>query len=129
MRIVCVSLLTAVLFASVAWAQAIDPELQRVIDIRGAARAAGDAEEWGRPVTFDFILILPDGSVMNKMQRMAAIKAGTLRVSHNRLSDLNVRLYGDTAIRSFRDNSLGFPARFTSVWVKTGNRWLAHMYL
>ena len=41
------------------WAQELDPTLQQVIDTRGAARVAGDADEWGRHVTDDYILIGP----------------------------------------------------------------------
>ena len=124
MRIACASLLAAVLFTSVAAAQAIDPALQHAIDTRGAARAAGNAEEWGRHVTDDYLLVNPDGSVMNKMQSMAGIRAGDRTISHPRPMELNVRTWGNAAIQTFRDNALGFPARYTSVWVKMDNRWL-----
>ena len=59
MRIGCASLPMVLLCASVTWAQELDPTLQQVIDTRGAARVAGDADEWGRHVTDDYILIGP----------------------------------------------------------------------
>ena len=128
MRFASVLLLTAVLFASVAWAQAVDPAFQQAVDARGAARVANDGKEWGRYVTDNFIFVSPDGSVMNKAQRMAAISAGDMAVSHSNLSEFSVRVYGDTAIGTFRDDVLSFPARFMSVWVKEDDRWLcAHV--
>ena len=60
---------------------------------------------------------------MNRAQRMAAISAGELAMSHSNLSELSVRVYGDTAIRTFRDDVLSFPARFMSVWVRDGDHW------
>lgn len=130
MRIAYLSLLAVVFSASVAWAQTVDPAIQQAVDARGVARIENNGEEWARHVTDDFVWVGPDGSVMNRAQRMAAISAGELAMSHSNLSELSVRVYGDTAIRTFRDDVLSFPARFMSVWVRDGDRWrCAHVMI
>ena len=128
MRIASAMALMVVLCSSVAAAQAVDPALQHAIDTRGAARADGNAEEWSRYVTDDYMLINRDGSVMNKAQSMEGIRQGDRTVLHPSPIDLKMRVYGDTAIQTFHDSALGYPARYTSVWVKVNDRWLcAHV--
>ena len=46
----------------------------------------------------DYIGISANGTVETKAQRLAQSKAGTLRIQSLDLSDLKVRVYGDTAV-------------------------------
>jgi hypothetical protein len=65
---------------------------------------------------------------MNKVQSMESIRTGYRTILHPSPNELNMRVYGNTAIQTFWDDALGFPARYSSVWVKMDDRWLcAHV--
>src|SRR2546425_4928650 len=50
-----------------------DPALKKAADARQAAQWAGNAEEWGKYTTDDFLVTGADGVVKTKQQRMTEI--------------------------------------------------------
>ncbi len=109
----------SVLLASMSCAQEVDSALQQAMDAREAARVAGDSEEWARYTTDDFLVTGPDGTVLTKTQRMAAIDRNENTGAVQR-SDVLVRTYGDTVIVTGRG---GVGGRATQVWVMSDGQW------
>ena len=108
--------------ASAAFAETIDPALEKAQQARSAARIAGDEQTWGRYTTDDFVVISPAGQIRTKAQRMAEIK-GTKVTTQPSSSDLRQRVYGDTVVRTTRNDSQDGAQLITSVWVKQGGAW------
>lgn len=98
-----------------------DPDLQKAVAAREAALAAGDADTWGRLTTDDFLRIEADGVVTTKAERMAQLKAEPMRPRER--SERRWRLYGTTAIETWRQDRPGQVLRITQVWVRRDGRW------
>ena len=74
-----------------------------------------------------------DGVVTNKSQELKNLTSGTFRLMAYKFGDLNVRIYGDTAVVTGRNTIKGAwedikrdisgPYRFTDVFVKRDGRW------
>jgi len=68
---------------------------------------------------------------MGKADTMSAIKSGDIKITSNELSDLKVRVYGDTAVVTGKTDVKGTsggkdisgPTLFTRVYVKKDGRW------
>lgn len=91
---------SAVLFyAALATAQAPDPALQKTIETRNAALWSGNASDWGRYTTDDFLGIGADGAVKGKTQRMREINGVKIK-SPAQPQEEQFRRYGATVIRT-----------------------------
>jgi hypothetical protein len=126
------TLLVVTLMRLTALAQtpAPDPELQKALDARRAAERANDVEAWSRYTVDDFLGTTPDGRVDTKAQRADLIRNRRREDSAALIEqpklELTWRMYGDTAIETFRwDNAPAFrrPVRVTEVWVKKNGVW------
>jgi ketosteroid isomerase-like protein len=92
----------------------------------GADRAALD-----RIYADDFIGIGPSGTVRTKPQVLSDFTSGNLKFQSITTDDVQVRVYGNTAVEIGRstmkgqDNNKAVPVdnRFTRVWVKQHGRW------
>ena len=92
----------------------------------GADRAALD-----RIYADDFIGIGPSGTVRTKPQVLSDFTSGTLKFQSITTDDVEVRVYGNTAVETGRstmngqDKNKAVPVdnRFTRVWVKQRGRW------
>jgi ketosteroid isomerase-like protein len=90
-----------------------------------------DAEEVGRFLIDDWIIIDPDGGIIDKAQFLSVIKSATLTHDMMESHDMRVRIYGDiaivTALTSTKGkfNGQGFATqeRATDVFVKQSGRW------
>jgi ketosteroid isomerase-like protein len=73
----------------------------------------------------------PLGEVMTKEQRLSQIKPGGIQFDSYTADDVNVRVYGDTAVVTSRDSLAGKRGdqdisgqyRVTSIFVKKGGNW------
>jgi ketosteroid isomerase-like protein len=79
----------------------------------------------------DYALIQPGGRIEGKAETIASLQTGGRHWEIARSDQLDVRLYGDTAVVIGRwrgkgrngDQSFDYTARFLSVWVREHGRW------
>jgi ketosteroid isomerase-like protein len=79
----------------------------------------------------DFIGIGPSGTVRTKPQVLSDFTSGTLKFQSITTDDVQVRVYGNTAVETGRSTMIGqdknkavpVDNRFTRVWVKQHGRW------
>jgi len=100
-----------------------DPALKKAADARQAAQWAGNAEEWGKYTTDDFLVTGADGVVKTKQQRMTEIAGHPITTPATTPTDDKWRVYGTTAIRTSAVAISGKPTRLTTVWVKEQGGW------
>jgi ketosteroid isomerase-like protein len=96
------------------------------------ALARNDLPAVERIVADDYrITASAEGVVLDKTQDLAPLKSGEIKFETAEASDVDVRVFGDTAVVTgvarFRVNSggraLNFAERFTDVYVKRKGRW------
>ena len=102
----------------------------------GEASLRRDAEFPQRTLADDYVAISPLGQVTTKKEALSARRSGQLRYDTIDVSDMVVRLYGDTAIVTARADVKGHqlgedfsgPYRYTRVWVRKSGHWQAVSY-
>jgi ketosteroid isomerase-like protein len=90
-----------------------------------------DAEAVGQFLADDWIIIDPDGSIIDKARFLDVIKSGTLTHEMMESSDPRVRIYGNTAVITALTTSKGkyigqgftSQERATDLFVKENGRW------
>ena len=100
---VAIALVAIVMLPAQLQAQAT-PELRRAMQERLEAVWNKDAEAWARLTADEFTLVIPEGTLMNKDDRIAALKGETPE-RHHALREETTRIYGDTAVHRFIDGS------------------------
>jgi ketosteroid isomerase-like protein len=98
-----------------------------------------DAEAVGRFLADDWIIIDPDGGIIDKARFLAVIRSGSLTHEMMESDDIRVRLYGgETAVvtaltttkREFSGQGFTTQERVTDVFVRQNGRWecaLSHL--
>ena len=113
--------------------------VREIVDMERQAREASirrDAEFPQRTLAEDYVAITPLGQVTTKQDTLSARKSGQLRYETINVSDMVVRVYGDTAVVTARADVKGHqlgedfsgPYRYTRVWVRRTGHWLAVSY-
>ena len=95
------------------------------------AQQKGDTATLDRIWADDCTFINSSGELQTKAQRLAEIKSGELKFESMRRDDVQVRVYGDTAVVTSRGTVKGQrrgqdfsgQSRGTSVYVKKQGRW------
>jgi ketosteroid isomerase-like protein len=95
------------------------------------AQIHADAAALERIYADDFIGVGPSGTVRNKAQVISDFTSGDLKFQSITTDDVQVRVYGDTAVEIGRstmngqDKGKAVPRenRFTRIWVKQRGRW------
>jgi uncharacterized protein (TIGR02246 family) len=95
------------------------------------AQINADAVALDRLYAADFIGVGPSGTVRTKSQVIADFTSGELRFQAITTDEVQVRVYGNTAVETGRstmngqDKGKAVPrdTRFTRVWVKQEGRW------
>jgi ketosteroid isomerase-like protein len=90
-----------------------------------------DAEAIGQFLADDWVIIDPDGGVIDKSRFLGVIKSGTLTHEMMESDDVWVRIYGDTALVSgltrtkgkFMGQEFSTQERATDVFVMQNGRW------
>jgi|WetSurMetagenome_2_1015567.scaffolds.fasta_scaffold108173_1 ketosteroid isomerase-like protein len=90
-----------------------------------------DTEKLDHLQADDYVFTGPGGELWTKARTLDTIKSGDLEIDSFELSDVKVRLYGDTAVvtfrvmwnGTFRGMDISGPQRMTDVWVKRAARW------
>jgi ketosteroid isomerase-like protein len=121
----------------------IDPAeqstIREIVDMERQAREASirrDADFSQRTLAEDYVAITPLGQVTTKQDTVSARKSGQLRYDTINVSDMVVRIYGDTAVVTARADVKGHqlgedfsgPYRYTRVWVRRTGHWQAVSY-
>jgi ketosteroid isomerase-like protein len=113
--------------------------VREIVDMERQAREASirrDAEFSQRTLAEDYVAITPLGQVTTKQDTISARKSGQLRYDTINVSDMVVRLYGDTAVVTARADVKGHqlgedfsgPYRYTRIWVRRAGHWQAVSY-
>ena len=113
--------------------------IREVVDMERQAKEASlrrDPEFPLHALAEDYVAISPLGQITTKKDAISFRKSGQLRYDTIDVSDMVVRLYGDTAIVTARADVKGHqlgedfsgPYRYTRVWVRRGGHWQAVSY-
>jgi ketosteroid isomerase-like protein len=113
--------------------------IREIVEMERQAREASmhrDPDFSQRTLAEDYVAITPLGTVTTKQDTVSARKSGQLRYDSINVSDMVVRLYGDTAVVTARADVKGHqlgedfsgPYRYTRVWIRRGGRWQAVSY-
>jgi hypothetical protein len=113
--------------------------IREIIDMEHQAREASirrDADFSQRTLADDYVAITPLGQVTTKQDTVSARKSRQLRYDTIDITDMVVRIYGDTAVVTARADVKGHqlgedfsgPYRYTRVWVRKTGKWQAVSY-
>ena len=117
-----------------------DEEMVReIVDLERQAKEAAihrDAAFSERTLAEDYVAITPLGQVIGKADTIAARRTAQLRYESIEISEMVVRLYGNTAVVTARADVKGRelgeefngPYRFTRVWVRRNGHWVTVSY-
>jgi ketosteroid isomerase-like protein len=113
--------------------------IREIVDLERQAKEAAihrDAAFSERTLAEDYVAITPLGQVVGKADTVSARKSAQLRYDSIDITEMVVRLYGNTAVVTARADVKGQelgeefsgPYRFTRVWVRRSGHWLTVSY-
>lgn len=113
--------------------------IKEIVDMERQAKEASlhrDADFSARTLADDYVAITPLGQITTKQDSLSARKSGQLRYDAINITDMVVRVYGDTAVVTARADVRGHqlgedfsgPYRYTRVWVRRSGRWQTVSY-
>jgi ketosteroid isomerase-like protein len=113
--------------------------IREIVDLERQAKDAAihrDAAFSERTLAEDYVGISPLGQVISKTDTISARKTAQLRYDSIDVTEMVVRLYGNTAVVTARADVKGKelgeefsgPYRFTRVWVRRNGHWLTVSY-
>ena len=128
---VIASVLSLAALLGLAWAANVEEELKKLETDRAAAAVKGDAATLETQTSDDYTFINLYGQLSDKTQMVNAFKTGQTKLTSNELSDMKVRVYGNTAVITGKANVKGTlggkdtngQIMFTRVYVKKGGTW------
>jgi ketosteroid isomerase-like protein len=109
----------------------VEEQIKKMERDRAAAVVKGDVALLEGLTADDYILINANGQVSDKATTMSNIKTGVIKLTANEVSDMKVRVYGDTAVVTGKSSAKGTiggrelkgPVMFTRVYVKMKGKW------
>ena len=109
----------------------VEDQLKKMEKDRAEAVVKGDVATLEKLTSDDYILINANGQLSDKPTTMNNIKTGNIKLTTNDVSDLKVRVYGNTAVVTGKSNATGSiggrelkgPVMFTRVYVKNNGKW------
>jgi ketosteroid isomerase-like protein len=113
--------------------------IREIVDLERQAKDAAihrDAAFSEKTLADDYVGISPLGQVISKTDTVAARRTAQLRYDSIDVTEMVVRLYGNTAVVTARADVRGKdmgeefsgPYRFTRVWVRRNGHWLTVSY-
>lgn len=113
--------------------------VREIVDLERQAKDAAihrDAAFSEKTLAEDYVAISPLGQIINKADTIAARKSAQLRYDSIDITEMVVRLYGNTAVVTARADVKGKelgeefsgPYRFTRIWVRRNGRWVTVSY-
>jgi len=114
-------------------ASVAEDSVRKIEDEFAAAYGRNDADALDRLWAADYTFVNPAGQVLTKAQRLAMIRSGELKIEGYSRDDENIRIYGDTAVVTFRSTvkaqrngtDIGNQRRVITVLVKKDGHWQA----
>jgi len=111
--------------------ESVEQAIRQLDNERIQAQISADALALDRIYAGDFIGVGPSGTVRTKAQVISDFTSGDLKFHSITTDDVQVRVYGNTAVETGRstmngqDKGVAVPrdTRFTRVWVKQQGRW------
>jgi len=108
-------------------------EIKQIERERNEALLKGDAATLDRMTSDDYTFINQRGELRTKTEILTGFKSGTFKYDARQISDLEVRVYGDSAVVTGHamqkgvENSKDYSGenRFTRVYVKQKGRWVS----
>jgi ketosteroid isomerase-like protein len=109
----------------------VEETIRKLDNERIQAQIHADATALDRIYGADFIGVGPSGIVRTKPQVILDFTSGDLKFQSITTDDVQVRVYGDTAVETGRSTMIGQDkgktvprdTRFTRVWVKQQGQW------
>src|SRR6476659_8880826 len=109
----------------------VEQAIRQLDNERIQAQIAADAAALDRIYADDFIGVGPSGTVRTKPEVISDFTSGDLKFQSIVTDDVQVRVYGNTAVETGRSTMIGQDkgqtvprdTRFTRVWVKQQGRW------
>jgi ketosteroid isomerase-like protein len=113
--------------------------IRQIVDMERQSKEASlrrDSDFSARILADDYVAITPLGQVTTKREAITARRSGQLRYEAMNITDMVVRVYGDTAVvtaradvrgRQFGEDFSG-PYRYTRVWVRRNGQWQVVSY-
>jgi ketosteroid isomerase-like protein len=113
--------------------------IREIVDMERQTKEAilhRDADFPLRTLADDYVAITPLGQITTKQDAISARRSGQLRYESIDVTDMVVRLYGDTAVVTARADVKGQqlgedfsgPYRYTRVWVRHNGKWQTVSY-
>jgi len=110
----------------------VDGEIKSLEEARNQAVLHGDVAALDRMTSDDYTFITLRGELRTKSDILKGFASGSFHYDSRQVSDLKVRVYGDTAIVTERSVQKGMENgkdysgdyRFTRVYVKENGHWL-----
>jgi hypothetical protein len=111
----------------------VQEELKKLENDRAQAVLKGDTATLDQMTADDYTVINISGQLLTKAQVLEAIKSGDLKYDQLANNDLQVRVYGDTAVLTgrtaqkgqFKGKDISGQTRFTRVYLKQHGKWQA----
>jgi ketosteroid isomerase-like protein len=109
----------------------VEEELLKLEEAFSEAIVKNDLEGIGRLVADDWIIIDPNGEIVDRTRFFEVIKSGALAHDTMESEDFRVRVYGDSAVVTavtrtkgkFMGQEFSTQERATDVFVKRDGRW------
>ena len=111
--------------------RSVEQAIRQLDNERIQAQIHADAKALDRIHAADFIGVGPSGRVRTKPQVILDFTSGNLKFQSITTDEVQVRVYGDTAVETGLSTMIGQDkgktvlrdTRFTKVWVKQQGRW------
>ncbi len=108
--------------------------IRQIVDLERQTKEASlhrDADFCERTLADDYVGVTPLGGIATKQDVVRARKSGQLRYDTIDITEMVVRIYGDTAIVTARADVKGHqlgedfsgPYRYTRVWIHRAGHW------
>jgi hypothetical protein len=108
--------------------------IRQIVDMERQSKEASlrrDSDFSLRTLADDYVAITPLGQITTKAETISARRSGQLRYEAMNITDMVVRVYGDTAVVTARADVKGHqlgedfsgPYRYTRIWVRRNGQW------
>ena len=110
----------------------VKEQIKSLEEERNRAILRGDAATLDRMTSDDYTFITLRGELRTKAEIVKGFQSGAFKYESRTISELNIRVYGDTAIVTGRSTQEGAENgkdysgdyRFTRVYLKENGRWV-----